>query len=273
MAQRAPGEVAQAVTRSLVLAAAIFVAVPAAAQDRPFLFSVSTPTEVSTPSFRLEYDVGAGEQMFQSSTANQPEQRVAAQASWRRLTVIGRFGVVALTDAPNRSTQSGEMLISLLDQRQARISMAAGGGVQREPDGVTVLLARVTAAHDAATWRLHGNVLFQKPLDPTRDTLDLAFTSGWSYRVTSGVSVGVEEVAEDLEGFWDPHEAEGGARILVGPSFHLAPHGRAWQFTATGGPAFHPVSTARISDAVRDLPPVSGRIGYAVRAGLTYRVF
>jgi hypothetical protein len=261
------------VTRSLVLAAAIFVAVPAAAQDRPFLFSVATPTDTSRSSFRLEYDVGAGEQMFQSSPANQPEQRVAAQASWRRITVIGRFGLVAVPDAPSRSMQSGEMLVSLVDQRQARVSMAAGGGVLREPDGVTVLLARVIAAHDAPTWRLHGNVVFQKPLDPTRDALDVAFTSGWCHTVGNGVALGIEEVAEDLEGFWDPREAEGGARILIGPSFHLAPHGRAWQFTATGGPSFHPVTTTRISEALRDLPPVSGRVGFAVRAGLTYRIF
>ena len=260
-------------TRSLVLAAAIFVAVPAAAQDRPFLFSVSTPTDSSASTFRLEYDVGAGEQMFQSSTASQPEQRVAAQASWRRLTVIGRFGVVAVSDAPKRSTQSGELLVSLLDQQRFRISMAAGGGVQREADGVSVLLSRVAVAHDAPNWRLHGNVVFQKPLDPNRDSIDLAFTSGWCHTVASGVALGIEEVAEDLEGFWDPNEAEGGARILVGPSFHLAPHGHAWQFTATGGPSFHPTSSGRTSEAVRDLPPVSGRVGYAVRAGLTYRVF
>lgn len=258
------------------LAAVLFclsVATAAAAQDRPFLFSVSTPTDSSASTFRLEYDVGAGEQMFQSSTANQPEQRVAAQASWRRVTVIGRFGLVAVPDAPSRSMQSGEMLVSLVDQRQAWVSMAAGGGVQREPDGVTVLLARVVAAHDTPTWRLHGNVVFQKPLDPTRDALDVAFTSGWCRTIGSGVALGVEEVAEDLEGFWDPNEAEGGARILVGPSFHLAPRGRAWQFTATGGPAFHPAPTGRISNAFRELAPGSTRVGYAVRAGLTYRIF
>jgi hypothetical protein len=260
------------VTRSLVLAAAIFVAVPAAAQDRPFLFSVSTPTGSSASTFRLEYDVGAGERLFQSATANEPERRVAAQASWRRFTVIGRFGVIE-SGTPHQSAQSGEVLVSVFDQRRARISVAAGGGVLREPDGVSVLLARVTAARDAPSWRLHGNVLIQRALDPNRDSLDLAFTSGWCHTVASGVALGIEEVAEDLEGFWDPNEAEGGARILIGPSFHLAPHGRAWQFTATGGPAFHPTSGGHTSDAFRDLPPVSSRVGYAVRAGLTYRIF
>ena len=229
-------------TRSLVLAAAIFVAVPAAAQDRPFLFSVSTPTDLSTPSFRLEYDVGAGEQMFQSTTANQPEQRVAAQASWRRLTLIGRFGVVAVTDAPNRSMQSGEMLISLVDQRKARISMAAGGGVQREPDGVTVLLARVTAAHDAPQLAPARQRRLSEAAGPdTRLAGRGVHERLVLYRgVRCGCSAS-KKSPKTSRGSGIPHEAEGGARILVGPSFHLAPHGRAWQFTATGGPAFHPV--------------------------------
>jgi hypothetical protein len=165
------------------------------------------------------------------------------------------------------------MLVSLLGRRRALVTVAAGGGVLREPDGVTVLLARVVAAHDAAAWRLHGNVLLQKPLDPRRDALDVAFTAGWSHRLVRAVSVGVEEVAEDLEGFWDPNEAEGGARILVGPSLHVAPSGRMWQLTATGGPAFHPVNTGRASAALRDLPAMSSPVGYAVRVGLSYRVF
>jgi hypothetical protein len=153
------------------------------------------------------------------------------------------------------------------------VSLAAGGGVQREPDGVTVLLARVAAAHDTAAWRLHGNLLLQKALDPRRDAIDLAFTAGWSRRLSPLVALGVEEVAEDLEGFWDPREAEGGARILVGPSVHFTPSGRAWQLTATGGPAFHPVNTSRASTALRDLPAMTAPVGYAVRVGLTYRVF
>lgn len=70
-----------------------------------------------------------------------------------------------------------------------------------------------------------------------------------------------------------PAEAEGGARLLVGPSLHVSPAGRKWQLTATGGPACHPSNTGRSSGALRDLPPSNCRVGYAVKAGLTYRLF
>jgi hypothetical protein len=49
------------------LALVLFVLSGAAtttAHDRPFRFSVSTPADSSASSFRLEYDVGAGEQPF-----------------------------------------------------------------------------------------------------------------------------------------------------------------------------------------------------------------
>jgi hypothetical protein len=63
------------------------------------------------------------------------------------------------------------------------------------------------------------------------------------------------------------------ACLLLGPSLHIAPSGRKWQFTVTGGPAFHPSETGRSSDALRDLPPTAKRIGYAARAGFTLRLF
>jgi hypothetical protein len=72
------------------------------------------------------------------------------------------------------------------------------------------------------------------------------------------------------EGFWDAEEAEGGARILVGPSVHVAPTNAKWQVTITGGPLFHGDANANSSDASRLLPLQSARLGYAVRGSLAY---
>jgi len=116
-----------------------------------------------------------------------------------------------------------------------------------------------------------GERAFQSDTD--RDAVDLITTFGWARKLASGIALGVEGLAEDLEGFWDPNEAEGGARLLVGPSLHVAPAGRSWQFNATGGPAFHPSDTGRTSGALRDLPPTAKRTGYAARVGLTFRLF
>src|SRR4029077_4392016 len=128
-------------------------------------------------------------------------------------------------------------------------------------------LARAVAGRESETWRLHGNLLLQKPLSSARDAIDLITTVGGAWKLTPSFSLGIEGIGEDLEGFWDPFEAEGGARMLVGPSFHVAPPGKKWQFTATGGPAFHPSDTGRSSDALRDLPSARQRVGYALKAG------
>jgi hypothetical protein len=138
---------------------------------------------------------------------------------------------------------------------------------------VDVLLGRIVGGRESEAWRLHGNLLFQKPLASDRDAVDLITTVGWARKLTPAVALGVEGVGEDLEGFWDAEEAEGGARVLIGPSLHIAPVGRVWQVTATGGPAFHPSDTGRSSSALRDLPPTTKRTGYAARVGVTFRLF
>jgi hypothetical protein len=242
----------------------------ALAQERPFVFSVTTTTDHARSALHVEYDVGAGESVFHSGTANQPEQRIALQASWRRLTMIGRVGMVSSGSA-YQGAQSGEALVSLVNPSRAMLSI--GGGVLHEAGGVNVLLARLVGGRNAETWRMAGNLVLQKPLSGERDAVDLITTLGWARKLSPAVSLGVESVAEDLEGFWDPLEAEGGARILVGPSLHVSPPGRKWQLTATGGPSFHPKHTGRSSGAVRDLPQTAGGLGYAVKAALAYRFY
>jgi hypothetical protein len=160
------------------------------------------------------------------------------------------------------------VLYSVLGREQG-VAISAGTGVLHEPGGVNVLLARVMAGRDAPSWRMYGNLLFQKPLSSGRDALDLIPTVGWARRLTSAVSLGVEAIGEDLEGFWEQEEAEGGARLLAGPSLRIAPAGHRWQFLATGGPLFHPSDTHRSSDAFRDLPPETRRVSYALKAALS----
>ena len=74
----------------------------------------------------------------------------------------------------------------------------------------------------------------------------------------------VEGIGEDLEGFWDPAEAEG-RRILIGPSIHIDSQRRGWQLSAAGGPTLRPSDSGRSSGPVRDLPPTNRPNGYALR--------
>jgi hypothetical protein len=252
--------------RIIVIALLVLVAAPAAAQDRPFLFSVATTTEAK-PKVRFDYDVGVGERAFQSDLSNRPEQRVGLHASYGRLTFLARVGIAEVGSA-YQSSQSGEALVSLL-RADTPVVIAAGGGILHEAGGVNVALARIVATRNSPFWRLHGNVLMQKPLASDRDAVDLITSVGWARKLSSAVSLGVEAIGEDLEGFWEAEEAEGGARLLAGPSLHIAPANQRWQFIATGGPLFHPSDTGRESGALRDLPPETKRASYAFKASLS----
>ena len=214
---------------------------------------------------RVNYELGVGEQTFHASAEDGPEQRVGVQASVGRWTLIGRFGVSPVGSSYHTS-QEGEAWFSLLQpQKSSGTSLAMGGGMLHEPDGVDVVQARIVAGQDWSKWRLHGNALFQKPLASGRDAVDLITSVGWARRLSTAVSLGVEALGEDLEGFWDAEEAEGGARMLVGPSLHIAPPAHKWQLSIAGGPTFHPTNSGRSSDALRDLPPITRSHGYAFR--------
>jgi hypothetical protein len=250
----------------LIVSLIAVTAAPAAAQDRPFLLSIAT-TRDSKPAVRFDYDAGIGEHAFQSDVATRPEQRLGVQASRGRFTFVGRVGVAAVGSS-YQSAQSGEALYSFRAPARG-LALAAGGGMLHEAGGVNVLLARVVAGHSAEVWTLQGNLLFQKPMSSGRDAVDLITSVGWSRTLTRGVSLGVEAIGEDLEGFWEREEAEVGARLLAGPSVRIAPDGRRWQLIATGGPMFHPADTGRASGALRELPPDRSRTGYAFKVSLS----
>jgi hypothetical protein len=177
----------------VVVACVIAVATPAAAQDRPFLFSISTVTPEDKPNVRFDYDVRVGERAFQSDDSTQPEQRIGLQASFGRLTFLGRVGI-AEVGSSYQSNQSGEVLLSMLGSASP-VALAAGAGVMHEAGGVNVLLARVVAGHDAPTWRLHGNVLFQKPMSAERDAVDLITSVGWPTRSLTACRSGSRPLA------------------------------------------------------------------------------
>jgi len=220
------------------------------AQDRPFVFSLTTATDTAKPAVLVDYDVGFGEQTFHSDTANGPEQRVGVQASIGRWTLVGRLGLTSAQDT-YQTSQQGEALFSLLMPSTSAIALAVGGGLLHEAGGVDVLLARVVAGRTFERSRLQGNVLFQIPQSSARDAVDVISTVGWSHRLNTTVSLGAEAIGEDLEGFWEVQEAEGGARLLVGPSLHIAQPGKKWQLSIAGGPMFHPSDSQRASAALR----------------------
>ena len=245
------------------------VTTPAVAQDRPFLFSVSTP-KTDQRHATMHYEAGFGERPFDLVEGERPEQRFGIQASLGRgITLLARVGIAA-DRQDTRSSQQAELLYNVLHSPATAGSLAIGMGVRHESQGINVLLGRVATGRQFTDWRLDGNLLFEKPFSAGRDPVDLITTMGVARRLTPALYGGVEAIGEDLEGFWEKEEAEGGARLLIGPSLRLAPRNGRWQLGLAGGPIFHATRSARSSDATRALPANGGRDGFGVRASLSY---
>jgi hypothetical protein len=246
----------------------LFAAAPAAAQERPFVFSFNAP-DAPTRGATVRFETGVGERAFDVQTGDGVEQRVGLQAGFgQRFTLFARVGLVR-EGSGAATSQQAEMLYSVLQAPTRGVSLAMGMGVRYESAGSTVLLGRVAGGRSFSAWRVDGNLLFEKPFSTYRDALDLITTFGAGKQVTRHLRLGVEAVGEDLEGFWDPNEAEGGARLLIGPSFHVAAANR-WEIAVAGGPVLHATRSGLTSAAVRALPDSAGRNGYAVRTSIGY---
>lgn len=121
----------------------------------------------------------------------------------------------------------------------------------------------------ARSWRsqrLIANAIVEKPFDSRRDALDLITSAAWMHCAANGAQLGVEAVGQDLEGFWEPNESEGGARLYVGPTLTLPLARDGWRLTLGGGPVLHGTSSQQASSATRPLPS-DGRGG-----GFVFRV-
>jgi hypothetical protein len=143
----------------------------------------------------------------------------------------------------------------------ASASISGGGGIRQEWDGARVLIGRVLARADVAGGRLQGSLVIERAVSSRvrRDGADVVTSVGWSRRIGDRLALGVEGIGQDLEGFWNHAEADGGARLLVGPSLHVQTKSGAWAATATAGPVLYTPSTISSRDVPGMTRPYGGR--------------
>ena len=126
------------------------------------------------------------------------------------------------------------------------IAVAGGGGIRQEWDGTRVFIGRVLAGSDVGRGRLQGSLVLERAVSSPvrRDAADVVTSVGWSRRVGRRLSIGAEGIGQDLEGFWDPAEADGGAKLMVGPSLHAESKSGGWAASLVAGPVVQTLSTA-----------------------------
>jgi len=244
----------------------VLLPVQAEAQARPFVFSVTTTTAGSAEDWTAHYDVGFAEHTADPFGYEGLEQRVGIQGSLGAgFTLLGHLGLGVGQTTGTSSTQEAEVLKDIVVYPSG-LRLAAGLGMRREWQGETTLLGRVSLGRATRRFLLFGNLRLERPFAEGRDELDLITSLGWLHRVGSSVHLGVEALGEDLEGFWEEEEAEGGAKLFVGPSVRWARSGGRLYASLCGGPIFYATRSDRSSLAPRPLG--AGGNGFTVRLSL-----
>lgn len=242
------------------------------ALPQPFLFSVNTLT-ASSPAWALHYSGSYGERTSGPFGYDGVDQQFAVKGYLgNRFTLYANAALGFARNGSVNSSQQAEVIRDFIGGQQATgPRFGLGFGVNRDFTNVAAIFSRVTAYFEAASWRIGGNLRFEKAFSSSRDDIDLITSLGFHHRIAGNLYAGIEAVGEDLEGFWDKEEAEGGAKLLLGPSVSMAPANSRFSFTVSGGPVFYAThSQVMASEAIRDIGTIGTQNGYTIRAMLTF---
>ncbi len=233
----------------------------------PYLYTVST-RQVAKGQMWMSLDTGYGVRAMRPFGEEGVEQRAGIVYGISKRLSLAAFAGAWLNDqsAMRLGSVQAELMADLSDPRLP-FELSAGVGYLREYLGTNVLLMRFAAGRRWTRLAMHGNAVIEKPFAANRDAVDVITSVGASFRVHHRARVGLEAIGEDLEGLFEAEEAEGGAKLMVGPVVQLALSDQA-RFRVGGGPIFYLSRSQNVSAAPRFLPP--GDSGYAVRASLAY---
>jgi hypothetical protein len=263
---------------SVVAALTVCLGAPAAgAQSPAFLFSVAPRSDTGTPVNFAYADLGFGERVMRGVGVDRFEQRVGAQLAFTaRVALLVSGGYASAGNGGSSAVAArAEVLTNLLSTRRPAV-LALSVGAGREYQGAGIVTGRVVAGYLGTRWDAISNLRLERAVSKSRDGerrdgLDVITTFGVARRVLPSLRVGVEAIAEDLEGLIDSEEAEGGAKLMLGPTLRLAPASSRWNALIGGGPVLRlsrSTASSPVPAAARDIPT---RDGFALRSAIAYR--
>jgi hypothetical protein len=245
---------------ALAIALCASAGINAFGQAPPLVFTGAAPASTSTePEVRASAVIEERGLALWGGTSS--DFGVAVDVSGRRWAVrsIASMTMLKVDNHLRPTFQQVEIVRPLFSIGSA--SVAAGGGIRQEWDGTRVLIGRTLAGADVAGGRVQGSFVMERATSSPirRDVLDVVTSVGWSRRIGNQFALGVEGIGQDLEGFWNPAEAEGGAKLLVGPSLHVHSRRGAWSASATVGPVMRTRSTVALPDLAGAMHSSGGR--------------
>jgi hypothetical protein len=234
---------------------------PAMAQPQPFLFTVNTLNPAAR-GWSLNYNGGYGQRTVTPLGYDGVDQDIGVKGYLgAKFTFLASMGIGFGNNGDVKSLQQIEALRDFIGgNTPSGFRLGASLGFRREFNNDKVALTRVTAAYENINWRFGGNIRFEKAFDRDRDGVDVISSIGIHRQISGELFGGIEAIGQDLEGFWETDEAEGGARLLIGPSLNFAPVSSRFSFTVCGGPIIYATrSTPAFNEfAVRELPVSNG---------------
>ncbi|HVW98610.1 MAG TPA: hypothetical protein VHA56_21765 [Mucilaginibacter sp.] len=232
-----------------------------ASQPQPFMFTINALNPAAR-GWSLNYSGGYGQHTVTPLGFDGVDQNLAVKGYLgAKFTLIASLGVGFGNNGTVNSIQQAEVLRDFIGgNRPEGIRVGASLGFRREFNSDKVALSRITAAFENLAWKVGGNVRFEKAFDKERDNIDIISSVGVHHKIAGQLFGGVEAVGQDLEGFWEADEAEGGARLLVGPSLNFAPVASRFSFTLCGGPIIYATRSTGVLNQfpVRELPSNNG---------------
>ncbi|MEJ2901104.1 hypothetical protein [Pedobacter panaciterrae] len=241
---------------------------------QPFLFSINTLTPQNTR-WNIHYSGSYGQRTTGQFGYDGLGQQFGVKGYLgNRFTLYATAAIGFANRGGITSAEQAEVIRDLIGGTQlSGFRLGAGLGVSRDWSNVKSAISRITASFDQINWRLLGNLRFEKAFDSNRDKLDFITSLGYQHRISGGLYVGFEAVGQDLEGFWEKDEAEGGAKVLVGPAINLEPAHSKLSFSLSGGPVFYATRSQVIpSEAIRDIGTVASGNGYTIRALINFNL-
>jgi hypothetical protein len=229
-------------------------------QPQPFLYTINT-LNPGGRNWSLNYSGGYGERTVTPLGFDGVDQNLSVKGYLgAKFTFLATLGT-GVSNGTVHTLQQAEVLRDFIGgNRPAGFRIGGGFGFRREFNNDAVAFSRIAAAYDVTSWKLGANVRFEKAFDTKRDGLDVISSLGVLRHISGGFFGGVEAVGQDLEGFWESDEAEGGARLLVGPSLNYAPASSRFAFSLCGGPIIYATHSTLTQGefAYRELPNTNG---------------
>lgn len=243
-------------------------------QVQPFLFTLNTLTGDKSY-WNIHYSGTYGERTTGQFGYDGLGQQFGVKGYLgNRFTLYGTAAIGFAHGGGITSAQQAEVIRDLIGGRSAEgFRMGAGLGLSRDWSNVKSAISRITLSFDRTKWLATGNLRFEKAFESSRDKLDFISSLGFQHRISNGFFLGFEAVGQDLEGFWEKDEAEGGAKLMLGPSVSFSPSNSKLSFALSGGPVFYATrSNAVPSEAIREIGALASGNGYSLRALINFNL-